>query len=191
MKLNYATNIIALASIFTVGFAASTYAISSSTNGSRGIGDRSEVEAIANPGGAANPPVEANLYAAKGQSSIYVKNGLAIGGTDPVAYFEQGRPIEGSSQFEYQWNGATWRFHSEANKALFVSNPEEYAPQYGGYCSYAVSRGYTAKTEPEAWTIVDGKLYLNFSLDVRDLWSQDIPGNIAKADRNWPGVLEQ
>ena len=191
MKLNYATTI-AIASLFTVGFAAGSYAISSSTIGNRESSSRSEVEAIANnPRGTANPRLGTNLHANKGQSSIYVKNGLAIGGTDPVAYFQQGRPVQGSSQFEYQWKGATWRFQSAANKELFVSNPEEYAPQYGGYCAYAVSRGYTAKTEPEAWKIVDGKLYLNYSLEVRDLWTQDISGNIIKADRNWPGVLEK
>ena len=114
--------------------------------------------------------------------------GTAIDGTDPVAYFEEGRPIEGSSDFKHEWNGATWRFSSEENRALFAANPEKYAPQYGGYCAWAVSKGYTASTDPEAWKIVDGKLYLNYSKSVQATWEQDVPGNIAKGDANWPSL---
>lgn len=116
--------------------------------------------------------------------------GTAIDGTDPVAYFTEGRPVEGSSEYSHEWNGATWRFASAENKALFVANPEKYAPQYGGYCAWAVSQGYTASTEPENWSIVDGKLYLNYSADVQKKWSKDKAGFIAKANRNWPGVLD-
>jgi hypothetical protein len=75
------------------------------------------------------------------------------------------------------------------NLALFKSDPAQYAPQYGGYCAYAVSKGATASTEPEAWTIVNGKLYLNFSLSVQKRWRKDIPGHIKAADNNWPDVL--
>ena len=190
MKLNYMTTL-AIASILSIGFAAGC-AVSSTVGSDRGASSGSRVEAIAdNPCAGTNPCAGANPCAGKSQSSIFVEDGLAIAGTDPVAYFRQGRAVEGSSEFEYQWKGATWRFQSAANKALFVSNPEEYAPQYGGYCAYAVSRGYTASTEPEAWKIVDGKLYLNYSLEVRELWSQDIPGYIAKANQNWPGVLKK
>ena len=84
---------------------------------------------------------------------------------------------------------ATWRFSSEENRAAFAANPEAYAPQYGGYCAYAVSQGYTASTTPEAWTIVEDKLYLNFSTSVRRRWERDIPGHIAAANANWPDVL--
>ena len=112
--------------------------------------------------------------------------GTAIDGTDPVAYFTQNRPVEGDSDITHDWNGATWRFSSEANRAAFIENPEKYAPQYGGYCAWAVSKGYTASTDPEAWKIVDGKLYLNYSKSVQSQWEQDIPGNIASGDKNWP-----
>ena len=122
---------------------------------------------------------------------VYQENGIAIKGTDPVAYFRQGQPVTGSTQFTYQWGGATWRFSSAENRDLFAANPDRYAPQYGGFCAFAVSRGYTAPIDPNAWTIVDGKLYLNFNQRVHNQWSRDIPGNIAKADRNWPGVLNQ
>ena len=89
------------------------------------------------------------------------------------------------------WKGATWRFASAANRTAFEMNPKAYAPQYGGYCAYAVSRGYTAKIEPDAWRIVDGKLYLNYSRSVRTHWAADVPGNIAKANANWPAVLKE
>lgn len=115
---------------------------------------------------------------------------LAVSGYDPVAYFTDGKPVEGESAFEYEWNGATWRFASQANLDAFKANPEAYAPQFGGYCAWAVSQGYTASATPEAWRIVDGKLYLNYSKGVQATWEQDVPGNIAKADKNWPKVLE-
>ena len=115
--------------------------------------------------------------------------GTAINGYDPVAYFTEGKPVEGSSDHAYDWNGAEWHFASAENLETFKADPEKYAPQYGGYCAYAVSKGATAPTDPEAWTIHEGRLYLNFSLEVRGIWKEDIPGNVAKADANWPGVL--
>ncbi|NNF24928.1 MAG: YHS domain protein, partial [Rhodobacteraceae bacterium] len=77
------------------------------------------------------------------------------------------------------------------SKALFDADPAAFAPQYGGYCAYAVSKGATATTDPDAWTVHDGRLYLNFSTTVRSIWQEDIPGNIARADANWPGVLDR
>ena len=115
---------------------------------------------------------------------------LAVSGYDPVAYFVEGRPVEGRKAFEFEWNGATWRFANAGNLAAFAADPEKFAPQYGGYCAWAVSQGYTASTDPGAWRIVDSKLYLNYSKSVQSDWVQDIPGNIEKADRNWPGILE-
>ena len=114
---------------------------------------------------------------------------LAVSGYDPVAYFTQGGPVEGSSAFQHEWNGATWRFVSAENRDRFAADPEAFEPRYGGYCAWAVSQGYTASSVPEAWRIVDGKLYLNYSLSVQKRWEADIPGNIAKADANWPDVL--
>lgn len=114
---------------------------------------------------------------------------LAIRGADPVAYFSEGRAVIGSSSFEYEWQGATWRFSSEEHRARFAAEPERYAPQYGGYCAYAVSEGYTASIDPEAWKIVGGKLYLNYSRDVQKLWEADVPGRIARGNANWPRLL--
>ncbi len=115
--------------------------------------------------------------------------GVAIDGWDPVAYFTDGKPVEGSKEFGHEWNGATWRFASAAHRDLFAQAPEKYAPQYGGYCAWAVSQGYTADIDPQAWKIEDGRLFLNYSLDVQKKWATDIPGNIAKADANWPKLL--
>ncbi len=119
---------------------------------------------------------------------VYTNWGKAINGYDPVAYFTEGRPVEGESQFSLEWNGTTWRFATAENRDLFASAPEQYAPQYGGYCAWAVSQGYTASTDPEAWKIVDGKLYLNYSTSVQARWSKNIPQNIAAGDSNWPGI---
>ncbi len=121
---------------------------------------------------------------------VFAPRGLAIRGYDPVAYLVLGRPVIGSSDIEYEWNGATWRFMNTDTRLWFMNNPIAYAPQYGGYCAWAVSNGYTASTDPDAWTIHDGKLYLNYSLNVRSQWERDIPGNVEKGDANWPGVLE-
>jgi hypothetical protein len=115
--------------------------------------------------------------------------GVAIDGYDPVAFFTDSRPVEGRKEFAYEWNGATWRFASAAHRDLFVQEPARYAPQYGGYCAWAVSQGYTAGIDPEAWTIRDGKLFLNYDLDVQKQWALDIPGNIVKGDANWPKIL--
>ncbi|MGD1853673.1 MAG: YHS domain-containing (seleno)protein [Leptolyngbyaceae cyanobacterium] len=116
-------------------------------------------------------------------------NNLAIRGTDPVAYFTQGGPVAGSADFTHTWNNAVWQFATAENRDLFAANPEQYAPQYGGFCAWAVSQGYTASIDPNAWKIVDGKLYLNYSRGVQRRWERDIPGNISQANANWPGVL--
>ncbi len=120
---------------------------------------------------------------------IYAEDGIAVDGSDVVAYFAGNGPVQGSPAFSHDYMGATWHFSSAANRDAFAADPAAYAPQYGGYCAYAVSQGYTAPTVPEAWSIVDGKLYLNFSTGVRRRWARDIPGHIAAADANWPAVL--
>jgi len=119
---------------------------------------------------------------------VYQHGGLAIRGYDAVAYHQQSQPVKGSSRFSYSWRGATWLFANAENRNRFQADPERYAPQYGGYCAYAVSKGLTASIDPEAWTIVDGKLYLNYSKGVQKKWEQDVPGNIVKADKNWPDL---
>jgi hypothetical protein len=112
--------------------------------------------------------------------------GVALDGYDPVAYFTDGKPVEGRSGITHEWNGAVWRFATPEHRDLFAADPAKYAPQYGGYCAYAVSKGYTADIDPEAWKIVDGRLYLNFDLEVQKLWEQDVPGHVRRADENWP-----
>ena len=116
--------------------------------------------------------------------------GLAIRGTDPVAYFTEGRPVEGVAEHSFEYLGATWRFASAENKAAFEADPERYAPQYGGYCAWAVSQGYTASIDPEAWSIVEGRLYLNYSKEVMKTWLADRDGHIARADASWPGLRD-
>lgn len=111
---------------------------------------------------------------------------LIIKGYDPVAYFTTGKPVKGLKDLEYQWMGATFRFSNKENLELFKKAPEKYAPQYGGYCSYAVSQGYTAPVDPEAWDIVNGKLYLNYSKSVQKKWREKRDEYIAAADKNWP-----
>lgn len=129
---------------------------------------------------AAEPPVFTGLV-----------TGVAVGGYDPVAYFTERKPVKGGKDTTAEHEGVTWRFASEATRAAFQANPAKYAPQYGGYCAWAVSQGYTAKGDPQAWTIHGGKLYLNYDKKVRATWEKDIPGNVAKGDANWPGVLEK
>ncbi|MEM9292551.1 MAG: YHS domain-containing (seleno)protein [Acidobacteriota bacterium] len=117
------------------------------------------------------------------------RSGLALQGYDAVAYFEQERAVEGQQKFSLEWAGVTWRFLSAEHRDAFAANPERFAPQYGGYCAYAVAKGKTASVDPVAWTIADGKLYLNYSLGVRKKWRRDVPGHVAKADENWPKLL--
>ncbi|MEM8961644.1 MAG: YHS domain-containing (seleno)protein [Acidobacteriota bacterium] len=116
--------------------------------------------------------------------------GVAIKGYDPVAYFTDSQAVKGDKQHTFSWQGANWHFASAENRDTFAADPEAYAPQYGGYCAYAVSKGNVAGIDPEAWTVHEGKLYLNYSIGVMNKWREDIPGNIAKADANWPGVLD-
>ena len=118
-------------------------------------------------------------------------DGVAIKGYDPVAYFTDRKPVKGSRDFEYVWMGAKWRFSIAGHKDLFIKDPDKYAPKYGGYCAYAVSQGTTADIDPDAWKIVDGRLYLNLSKKIQDKWSKDIPGYIKKADENWPRIFKK
>ena len=115
---------------------------------------------------------------------------VAIMGYDPVAYFADGRPIKGAEEFSHEWLGATWHFASAEHRDLFAADPVKFAPQYGGYCSWGMTDGGIDSADPEAWRIVDGKLYLLFSKDALANWEQDIPGKIAAAEATWPTALE-
>lgn len=110
----------------------------------------------------------------------------ALRGYDTVAYFTQGMPVEGSDDFTYEYLGAVWKFSSQEHLELFKANPDKYAPQYGGYCAWAMSNGDTASAEPDLWTIHDGKLYLNYSRRVNQRWKADMVNFIRKADIEWP-----
>jgi YHS domain-containing protein len=116
---------------------------------------------------------------------------LALDGYDPVAYFKSGKATKGSASHASSWNSASWHFASADNKAAFDANPQAYAPQFGGYCAWAVSEGYTAKGDPNIWRIVGGKLYVNYNASVQRDWAKDTAGNIAKGEKNWPKVLSK
>ena len=114
--------------------------------------------------------------------------GLALKGYDAVAYFADGRPVRGEKAFRFEWGGANWLFATAAHRDAFAADPSAYAPQFGGYCAWAVSQGYTADIDPAAWKIVGGKLYLNYSSKIQRQWEEDVAGNIGKAEANWPGI---
>ena len=138
--------------------------------------------------GAVAIALSAGLGAAVQAGLVNAASGVAIEGYDPVAYFTAGKPVKGSPKFSAAHDGATWRFSSAENRDAFSADPARYAPQFGGYCAWAVSQGYTAKIDPAAWKVVNDKLYLNYSKSVQQRWFKDIPGNIASADANWPGL---
>lgn len=131
-------------------------------------------------------------HAAQARSpEIYtgILSATAVGGYDPVAYFTEGRPVEGKRDITWTWKGVTWRFASERSRDAFKAAPETFAPQYGGHCAWAVSQGYTAKGDPKYWKVVNGKLYLNYNAQVQRDWERDVAGHIGKGDKNWPAVL--
>ena len=125
-----------------------------------------------------------------GLSPVYAERGIAIDGSDPVAYFLEGKPVSGNRSITLDWSGAIWRFSSEENREKFSAEPAAWAPQYGGYCAWAVSEGYTASTVPHAWKIVNGKLYLNYSRRFQRKWEKEETARIRAGDANWPAVLK-
>ena len=129
-----------------------------------------------------------SLAATSPGGEYFEKDGAALRGYDPVAYFSDRRPVKGSPAFTAAHKGSTFRFASSSHRDAFAANPDKFAPQYGGFCAFGMAKGYKATTDPAAYTIIGGRLYLNYSLSVRELWQEDIPGNIRKADENWPEV---
>ena len=119
------------------------------------------------------------------------KNGLAIQGYDPVSFFTDGKPVKGKPEFTAKHNGATYQFASKEHQELFLKSPEKYAPQFGGYCAYGVSKNGLYSIEPDAFQVVDGKLLLQYSKGARDDFNKDVKGNLAKANANWPGLVEK
>lgn len=131
-----------------------------------------------------------DAFAAKDPVYTGTFSNTAIDGHDPVAYFTEGEPVKGSKEFTTEYHGAEFRFASQANLDTFLSDPERYAPQYGGYCAWAAAQNKTAPGKAQFWAIEDGKLYLNFSKKVQDDWNEDRDGFITKADENWPDLLK-
>jgi YHS domain-containing protein len=131
-----------------------------------------------------------NTTLAAGQAVNTDKSGVAIAGYDPVAYFSQTKALRGSPQITASYAGATYQFTSPANRDAFLANPQKYAPVFGGYCAYGVANGHKVSVDPEAFRVVNDRLYLNYSKGVQKKWLADVPGNIAKADANWPKLRD-
>jgi YHS domain-containing protein len=119
------------------------------------------------------------------------KAGVALRGHDPVGYFTAAKPVPGTSAFQSKWEGATYQFATAANKTAFDAEPAKYAPKYGGFCAYAASQGYKADADPNAWKIVDGKLYVNYNKAVGLAWQARQTAFIEAGDKNWPKVQNQ
>ncbi|PZR28804.1 MAG: YHS domain protein [Citrobacter freundii] len=131
------------------------------------------------------------LHAAAQKSEVFIAEGKAIKGYDPVAFFTQSKAVKGSDSLAYTYKGATWLFSSNENLEAFKKDPEHYAPQYGGYCAYGTAAGHKAPTQTDTWSIVDGKLYFNYNMKVKQSWTKDQPALIEKADKQWPTVKDQ
>jgi len=120
------------------------------------------------------------------KTKVYSTDNGAIDGYDAVAFFTDSAAVKGDKAFTTEWNGASWCFASAENLDAFKSNPEKYAPQYGGYCAYGTADGHLSPTQAETWTILDNKLYFNYNMKVKERWMQDQNGYIEKANKNWP-----
>jgi hypothetical protein len=121
-------------------------------------------------------------------TAVNATRGVALAGYDVLAYFEDGKAVKGSPAFAHTWQGVSWHFATAARQAKFAAAPETFAPRFGGFCAYGVSRGYAVDIDPQAWAVEGGKLYLNYSTSVQRTWNQDRAGYISKAEAQWPAV---
>lgn len=129
---------------------------------------------------------------ASDEISTGIFSNKAVSGYDTVAYFTQGKAVKGDSNWQTKYKGADWYFSSQDNLDKFLSNPEAYAPQYGGYCAWAVSaKNDFAPSDPNQWSIVNGKLYLNYNQEIKERWDADRSGHILAADKNWPALIQE
>jgi YHS domain-containing protein len=130
-----------------------------------------------------------SVYA--GEDEIYTTffSNAGAGGYDVVAYFTDGKPMQGDDKFSTTYKNADWYFSSKDHLEKFEANPELYVPQYGGYCAWAVANGDTASGDPLQWTVLNNKLYLNYNADIQAKWTADRDNLIVLGDKNWPGVL--
>ena len=125
------------------------------------------------------------------EDPVFTTGEGAIRGYDPVAYHVEGKPVRGKPDVTFIWQGAEWHFASVANRDAFAADPEKFAPRFGGFCAFGTAQGYKVSTEPEAFAIVDGVLYLNHNLAVQKTWDKDRPGYIEKADANWVKIADE
>lgn len=130
--------------------------------------------------------VPAAVQMAAGETEVNIVEGYAVHGYDVVAYFKQGKPVAGDSRFTAQHEGVTYRFSSAEHRDAFTSDPASYAPQYGGYCAFGAAMGRKFDGDPNAWAIVDGKLYLNLNKNIQARWKENVPGFVKGANNNWP-----
>jgi YHS domain-containing protein len=119
------------------------------------------------------------------------KQGVAIQGYDPVAFFTVKAPVKGNPEFTSEYHGAKYRFHSAKNQASFEADPAKYEPQFGGFCAYGVSKGKLVEIDVKAFQIVNGRLLLQYSPGVRDTFNEDASGNLKKAEANWTQLVEK
>lgn len=131
--------------------------------------------------------VSASTFAQTLKSAKHVntEKSIAIQGYDPVAYFESSKAVKGNKEITSTFRNVVYHFSTENNKITFLKNPNQYIPQFGGFCAYGMSEGYEAPIRPEAFTIVDNKLYLNYNLKVKETWLKDKKNRIQKANENW------
>jgi hypothetical protein len=122
--------------------------------------------------------------------SVNAHRGVALRGWAVAAYATQAAPRRGEARHAVPWSGAAWHFSSAEHAALFRAAPERHAPRFGGFCAFGVAGGYLVDVDPEAWSIVEGRLYLNYSRSVHREWLRDVPGNIARAEANWPRLSQ-
>ena len=114
---------------------------------------------------------------------------VAVGGYDPVAYVTQGMPVKGKPEHHHTWQGVTWKFSSDDHRELFMNNPEKFVPQYGGYCAFGIAHEKFFDGDPQVWSVIDEKLYLLGNSEIAEKWRKDFPGNIKKANQNWPKLI--
>lgn len=132
-----------------------------------------------------------SLQPSLAKKPIVSTGGVAIQGYDTVAYFTDNAAVKGATEFGHKWKNVSWLFKSAEHRDMFAANPEKYAPQYGGHCSLSVANGRDSNGSAKAWHLHKGKLYLNYSKEVREKWLGDMEWYIKQADKEWPRLARQ
>ena len=136
------------------------------------------------------PVLFAGTGAVAGHPPVYAENGIAIRGADSVAYFQGMGAVAGSISERVMWRGATWLFANRKHREMFEGDPRRFAPRFGGYCAYTLSQGILAPSDPRAYAVHGGRLYLLSSLKERKTWQENLAKNISLAERHWPAALD-